>query len=163
MTKHRFLTAVFLSFLLALFFAACRKEAEETPVPPEQQAPQVSGERPQVTGADVEEKAQEALEAAKSYTLEQKEEYQKKAGAKLQEFDARIKELKAKAEKTSAETKVKLDKQIEELQKKQKTAREKLEELKSSGEEAWAALKREMDTALADIEDFIKNLLPSGE
>ncbi|MBI4830532.1 MAG: coiled coil domain-containing protein [Candidatus Lindowbacteria bacterium] len=85
------------------------------------------------------------------------------ADAKLQEFDVKIKELKTKAEKAGAEAKVKLNKQIEELQKKQDAARKKLSELKTAGEEAWEALKREMDATLTDIEDFIKNLIPAGE
>jgi outer membrane biogenesis lipoprotein LolB len=146
----------FLTLLLGFaLLTACAKQAEEPQPSPQQ--------KPEVTVREVEEKAQEALEAAKTYTLEQKEEYQKKAESKLQEFDKEIAKLKVKAEKTSAEARVKLKKQVEDLQKKQDVARTKLDKLKTAGKDAWEVLKKDVDATLTDIEDFLKNLLPPGE
>ncbi|UCD56671.1 MAG: hypothetical protein JSV16_12690 [Candidatus Hydrogenedentota bacterium] len=139
------------SLLVPWFLTACGKQAE----PPKEEA--------EVSAEDVKKESLEALETAKAYTLQQKQEYQNKIEAKLDEVDAQIDELKARAEQAKDETKAKLYKQIEELQKKQEAAREKLEELKTASEQAWEKLKSEMDAAVEDLENFIKDLIPPFE
>jgi TolA-binding protein len=137
---------------VALFLSACGKQ--DKPVVEEQT---------EVSIETVKEETKEALEAAKAYTLQQKQEYQEKAEAKLDEIDITIAQLKGRAEKASDEAKTKLDAQVEELQKKQEAAREKLQELESAGAEKWEDLKSDMDAAIDDLANFIDELLPSFE
>ncbi|MGA9236845.1 MAG: hypothetical protein WBV91_18620, partial [Desulfobacterales bacterium] len=61
-------------FFLLGFLAACgdQKEAEKS--------------QTEVTSEDVKKEAKEAMQTAKEYTLQQKEEYQKQMEAKLQEI-----------------------------------------------------------------------------
>jgi len=140
---------------VSLFSSACGKQ--ESSVDEQTQAP------PEGSIEKVKEETKEALEAAKTYTLQQKQEYQKKMEAKLDEFDITIAQLKARAETATDEAKVKLDEQVQELQRKQEDARKKLDELKSAGADAWENLKSEMDAAIEDLANFIDELLPSFE
>ena len=107
-----------------------------------------------VSGEEVKEKAKETYEAAKAYTLEQKEEYEKKIDTELANLNREIEKLKAKAEKEKPEVKAKLNEQIKELQKKQEVAQKKFDELKKASEKAWEQAKAQVDAAIKDVEDF---------
>jgi len=67
--------------------------------------------------------------------------YEEKLDAQLKEWNAQIALLKAKAENTKADAKIDYYKTIEALEHKQDEAKTKLQELKSSGDEAWEDLK----------------------
>jgi nucleotide-binding universal stress UspA family protein len=82
-----------------------------------------------------------------------KKVYTEKIEDQLKDWGSQIDILKAKAEKSKAEVKLKYLGQIEELRKKQKAARQKLQELKGSGEEAWGELKVGLDKALEDLKE----------
>ena len=71
-----------------------------------------------------------------------KEEYQQQMEAKLKAWDAKLDELKAKAESAQAETNIQLKKEIASLQQKQETAQGKLKQLKEAGEDAWRILRQ---------------------
>jgi DNA anti-recombination protein RmuC len=77
--------------------------------------------------------------------MSKKENYEKKLQAQLDEWAAETDKLKAKAKGVSADVKIEYDKQVNELQKKQKAAGEKLTELKKASEDAWEELKEDMD------------------
>jgi hypothetical protein len=80
-----------------------------------------------------------------------KKAYQEKMEAQLREWAAKIDGLKAKADKAKAEVKIKYYGQILELRIKQEVARQKLHELRESGDEAWEELKVGVDRALGDL------------
>jgi nucleotide-binding universal stress UspA family protein len=84
---------------------------------------------------------------------EEKETYQEKIEAQLKEWAAKIDELKAKAEKSKAEIKMKYEKQIEDLRNKQGALQKKLLEMKESGEEAWEGLKSSIEKSLDDLKE----------
>jgi hypothetical protein len=67
--------------------------------------------------------------------------YGEKFDAQLKEWSAEITLLNAKADKAKAETKIEYYKTIETLQGKQDTARMKLQELRTVGDDVWEDLK----------------------
>jgi multidrug resistance efflux pump len=91
--------------------------------------------------------------------MESKKAYQEKMEAQLREWSAKIDLLKAKADKAKAEVKIKYYEKIEELRADQETARQKLQELKGSGEEAWGELKGGVDKAIGDLKEGLNRAL----
>lgn len=170
MKKFGLSTVILLSLLLgAWFLSACGKKEQpvKQPVEGKVEAEPAKPGAEEVSAEDVKRKTDEALEAAKAYTMQQKQEYQQKMEAELNDFnrqvDIKVEELKAKAEKSEAEAKEELDKQIKELREKQKDAQKKLDELKSASGKAWDDLKSEMDAKMNDLKNFIKDLLPPNK
>ena len=84
-------------FSVAFFSSACGTQDEP------------AGEKTEASVEKVKEETKEALEAAKAYTLQQKQEYREKIEAKLDEFDIIITQLKSRAEKATDEAKAKLN------------------------------------------------------
>jgi hypothetical protein len=82
-----------------------------------------------------------------------KKAYVEKIEDQLKDWSSQIDILKAKAERSKAEVKIKYLEQIEELRKRQKTTRRKLQKLKGTGEEAWGELKVGLDKALEDLKE----------
>jgi len=67
--------------------------------------------------------------------------YEEKLDAQLKEYNAQIVLLKAKAENAKADAKIDYYKSVEALEHKQDEARTKLQELKTSSDEAWEDVK----------------------
>lgn len=86
-----------------------------------------------------------------------KENYEKKLQAQLDEWAAETDKLKAKAQGASADVKIEYDKQVNELQNKQKAAKEKLAELKKASEDTWEELKEDMDSMWSSLEKKVKS------
>jgi len=93
----------------------------------------------------------EALDAAKKYTLQQKEEYQKKVEAELGDLSKKIGELKARAVGLKGEAVKSLETQMTDLKKKQKVAEDKLKEYESSSSQALQDLKTGLDNSLKEL------------
>jgi DNA repair exonuclease SbcCD ATPase subunit len=81
----------------------------------------------------------------------EKEEYRNAVEAELEEFDSRLDELKAGAEKADPEARTALDRDIEEVSQKREVARKKLQDLKAAGAEAWEGVKSALDAAVKDL------------
>ena len=79
--------------------------------------------------------------------MNSREEYIRKMQAKLEEWNAEIDTLTAKAGKVSADVKNEYNEQIESLKAKQAAARQKIEELQQAGESAWTDLKSGIELA----------------
>ena len=79
--------------------------------------------------------------------MNSREEYIRKMQAKLEEWNADIDALTAKAGKVSSDVKNEYNEQIESLKAKQAAARQKIEELQHSGESAWGDLKSGIELA----------------
>jgi len=77
--------------------------------------------------------------------------YEEKFDAQLQEWNAQIDLLNAKAAKVKAEAKIEYYKTIEDLQHKRDTAKARLQELKSAGPGAWEDLKTGSENAWAEV------------
>jgi uncharacterized coiled-coil DUF342 family protein len=79
--------------------------------------------------------------------MSSRDEYIRKMQAKLEEWNAEIDTLTAKADKVTAEVKGEYNEQIESLRLKQAAARHKIEELQRAGESAWEDLKSGVELA----------------
>jgi len=81
----------------------------------------------------------------------QKQIYEQKVQAQLDQWNARIDELKAKAEQKDAEARINYQHQIEELQSKRDAFEQKLQELQKSSEDAWEEISKGVETAWNDL------------
>jgi uncharacterized coiled-coil DUF342 family protein len=87
----------------------------------------------------------------------QKDQYVQKLHTKLDEWNAEIDKLKAKADKAGADSRVEYQKQIKNLQEKRQTAEKKMAELRSAGEGAWKDLKTGAQKAWDSMEEALKS------
>jgi hypothetical protein len=83
--------------------------------------------------------------------MDKRKAYEEKLDAQLEEWNAQIALLKARAEKGKAEAKIEYYKTIEALQRRQDEARVTLHALKTAGDEAWEDLKTEAETAWTEV------------
>ena len=89
--------------------------------------------------------------------MDEKAAYEKKVQAQLDEWNAEIKKLKAKADRAEAEAQIAYYQQIDELQDLQNNAANKLIELKKAGDNAWHDLKTGVEVAKTSLEDAVKS------
>lgn len=78
-------------------------------------------------------------------------EYLRKLQAKLEEWNAEIDRLTAKAGEVTADVKHELDGQIESLKAKHEATRQKVEEIQHAGEGAWEDLKSGIELSLTAL------------
>jgi hypothetical protein len=87
------------------------------------------------------------IPAQRSQSMNSRDEYVRKMQAKLEEWNAEIDTLTAKAGKVTADVRNEYSEQIAGLKAKQAAARQKIEGLQHSGEHAWEDLKSGIDRA----------------
>lgn len=90
--------------------------------------------------------------------MSKKEEYEKQFEAQLDEWKAEIDILRAKADKSEAEMRKKYYEQIDDIQKKEKEAREQLASLKKSGEDSWEDLKKGLEQTVNTLKDTFSSI-----
>lgn len=83
-------------------------------------------------------------------------EYIDKLKDKLDEWDADIDELEARAQNAKAELKYELEDQITSLKLKRDIAKLKLSEIKDASEEAWEDIKAGAEEAWSDVKDAME-------
>ena len=86
-----------------------------------------------------------------------KDVYVQKLHAKLDEWNAEIDRLKAKAKMAEAESRLEYQKEIEKLEKSRAETDEKLADLRQAGEGAWEDLKSGVQSAWNSMEDAVKS------
>ncbi len=86
-----------------------------------------------------------------------KDAYVKKMHAKLDEWNAEIDKLKAKADQAEAESRIEYQKQIEDLQDKRREAERKMSQVKKAGEGAWEDLKSGVQDAWDAMDEAVKS------
>lgn len=91
--------------------------------------------------------------------MEDKDLYREKIEAKLKEIKARMELLEAKAAQVKAEAKLEYQRHLDELHQKREGLRSRLDELKSSGGEAWKDLRAGMEKAADDLKQAIDKAL----
>lgn len=89
--------------------------------------------------------------------MKRKDAYSKRVQAQLDEWDADIKKLKAKANQAEANAQLEIQKHIETLARKRKMAGEKLAELSAAGDDAWEDLKDGLESAKDSLNDAFKS------
>jgi hypothetical protein len=77
--------------------------------------------------------------------------YEQKVEAQLKEWGAKIDVLKSRADASREEVRTKYLAQVEELWRKQETAKERLQDLRQSGSQAWGDLKTGLDQVLQEM------------
>ncbi|MGD0218749.1 MAG: coiled coil domain-containing protein [Desulfobaccales bacterium] len=78
-------------------------------------------------------------------------EYQDKMDAQLQEWRAKLEELKGRAAKTGAEAHQEMNKQMEALRPKLEAAQQKLQGLKAASGEAAEMLRKNSEKAMEEL------------
>ena len=91
-------------------------------------------------------------------TMGMKEAYEQKLQAQLNEWEAEIDKLRAKANKVETDAQLEYYKQIAELRSMQEAANEQLVELKAASDDAWEDLK----ASLESTRDSLSNALTSA-
>ena len=94
-----------------------------------------------------------------------RDEWVERAKAKLDEWNAELDELEAKAQAAKADQKTRYDSLISDLREYRDRARRRLEEIEESGDSAWAELKESAEKAWntlstgfrAAVEEFRKD------
>ncbi|MGE0642307.1 MAG: hypothetical protein AB7P24_01420 [Nitrospira sp.] len=102
--------------------------------------------------------AQETIQAAKNYTAQQKEAFQRKAQVELETVQQQIAGLRAKVEKSSESARSDLQASINELQKKKESIKEKLDELKNTTDAKWDELREKMTGSLDELKQSYHTL-----
>jgi hypothetical protein len=105
-----------------------------------------------VSAEDLRREVRDALEAAKAYTFQQKDEYQRRLEALTRELDERIDDLRDRAEAVGAEARKEYAQEIEELRQRREAVRQRLARVKSASAEAWEDIKSGVSAALEDLQ-----------
>ena len=90
---------------------------------------------------------------------EKRKAYEEKLDAQLNEWNAQIALLKARADKAKAEAKIEYYKTIDTLQHRQDEARTKLRELKAAGDEAWEDIKTGAEKAWDEVKSAFQDAI----
>jgi GTP-binding protein EngB required for normal cell division len=85
-----------------------------------------------------------------------REHYQEQIESKLNEWGEEIEQIRKKADKLGEDAKEKYKEQIEELRARQETARNKLEDLKRTGGEAWEDFRSGAEAALDELKKGVE-------
>ncbi len=86
-----------------------------------------------------------------------KDAYVQKLKAKIDELNAEIDLLKARAEQAEAESRIKYQKQMEELKEHRDKALEKINRLQVAGEGAWKDLRVGVELAFESMSQALKS------
>lgn len=112
-----------------------------------------------VTGSTVIREAQEAVTATKDYTIQQKDAFQRKIQAELDEMQVHIAQLRGQVEHASAEARADIQKSIVELEKKKELANKKAQDIHSATAASWEQVKSRTAAAMDDLRDSLKRTL----
>ncbi len=104
-----------------------------------------------VTGDTVIREAQEAVTATKDYTIQQKDAFQRKIQAELDEMQMRITQLRGQVEHASASARADIQKSIEDLEKKKELASKKAQDIQSATAASWEQVKSKTAAAMDDL------------
>ena len=140
MNRLLMLVVLGLSFILS----ACGKKDEAAP--------------PKTGVEGVKQEAAAAIGAAEEQAKQMRNEFVAKAQQEMDELNAKLAELKTKAQKLTGEAKVKINQQIQNLEQEQKTAAQKLGELKSATGEKWNELKAGASEAVDRFKKSVKTV-----
>lgn len=88
---------------------------------------------------------------------EKRDAYVQKLKAKMNEWNAEIDKIEAKADQADAESKIEYEKQVEDLRAKRKEVEDKMAELQQAGEGAWEDLKKGIESAWDSLGNALKS------
>lgn len=85
--------------------------------------------------------------------MSNREAYEQKLRAKLDEWQAEIDKLRAKARGAEADARIEREKEAERLEAKREEMRDKLKELREAGDDAWDDLRDGAERAWKSFSD----------
>lgn len=103
------------------------------------------------TADKVKKETVEAVDAAKVYANEKKEEFSARMKNNIDEVDREIEDLKKQSESKSAEVRETTKKKLQELEAKRKVMAERYESLEKSTGKAWTKMKSGLEKALSEV------------
>ena len=112
-----------------------------------------------VTSDTVVRETQEAVTATKDYTIQQKDAFQRKVQAELDEIQVHITRLRGQVKHASAEARTDIQKAIVELEKKKDLANKKVQEIHSATAASWEQVKSKTAAAVDDLRDSLNRTL----
>jgi signal transduction protein with GAF and PtsI domain len=112
-----------------------------------------------VTGDTVVRETQEAVTATKDYTIQQKDAFQRKVQAELDEIQVHITRLRGQVKHASAEARRDIQKAIVELEKKKDLANKKVQDIHSATASSWEQVKSKTSAAMDDLRDSLNRTL----
>ena len=89
--------------------------------------------------------------------MSKKQSYENKFKAQLDELNAKIDVLKAKAKQAGASVEADYYETIEDLKKKRSEAQNKLQDLRDAGDDAWEDMKQGVEEAWTSFADAVKS------
>lgn len=113
----------------------------------------------QVFGGTVIKQTQEAMIATKVYTIQQKDAFQRKVQAELEEIQVHITKLRGQVNHASTEARTDIQKAIAELEKKRDLAKKKAEDIHSATASSWEQVKSKTAAAMDDLRDSVNRTL----
>lgn len=125
---------------VAILLAACGSQSD------------TAEKKTEVTGEDVTRETTEAVQTTQAFLAQQKEEYEKQVRTKLDELDAQVDELQARAKTEAIETKAELKEALEDFGRKREAAQKDLEKLEDAAVEGWEHMKAGMANAMEELE-----------
>ena len=117
-----------------------------------------ASEKP-VTGETVIRETKEAVTDTKDYTIQQKDAFQRKVQAELDEMQVRITQLRGQVEHASASARAEIQKSIEELEKKKELASKKVQEIHSATASSWEQVQAKAVAAMDDLRESLNHTL----
>lgn len=90
--------------------------------------------------------------------MNERQAYEQKLQAKLNEWGAEIDKLKAKADKAGADARLDYQKQVEKLRSMKEDGEEKLAELRDAGDDTWKGVKAKAEDARNSLENALKSV-----
>lgn len=112
-----------------------------------------------VTSDRVVRETQEAVSAAKDYTIQQKDAFQRKVHSELEEVQTRIMQLREQAKHASGEARTNTQKAIGELENKKALAEKRLQAIHSATASSWEQAKMKTAVAMDDLRDSLTRTL----
>ncbi len=111
-----------------------------------------------VSGAELQKDVRDTLQAAKSYSFEQKDRYGRRLQGVLERVDDRLHQMQREAAREGAEAKQKLQPQIGKLRGLRDRLQARAERVKSATPQAWDELKAGVHSALEDLHNAFEKV-----
>jgi TolA-binding protein len=100
---------------------------------------------------DAKDKIDDAAKATAEAAKAKRDEYAREMAKRLDDFDAKCKELEGRITKAEGQTKKDLEKKLEEAKAKRGAASKKLDELRDASADRWEKVKEGAGKALDDL------------
>jgi len=105
-----------------------------------------------VQAEDVRREVREALQAAKSYTFQRKDEYQRKLQDVLNDMDERIDDLQEQAEAATGQARKDAEAKLRQLRSKRDVVRDRLDRVSAATADTWDRVTGAVSDAVQDFQ-----------